>query len=136
MRFIDTNIFLRYLTGDDQERAEASLAVFERIERGEEEGFTCEAVIAEVVFVLSSPRQYNLSHAEVVARLSPVLALDNLRIEYKPTFHLALELFARHGHLDFEDALIVAHMPRLGIEDLLSYDTDFDRVPGVRRVEP
>ena len=30
----------------------------------------------------------------------------------------------------------VAHMERDSIEELISYDTDFDRVPGIVRLEP
>ena len=36
----------------------------------------------------------------------------------------------------FKDALGVAYMERYGITEILSYDADFDRVPGVRRVAP
>ena len=48
----------------------------------------------------------------------------------------ALELYATHTALDFEDALTVAHMQRLKITELASYDSDFDAIPGVRRIEP
>ena len=56
MRFLDTNVFLRYLTGDDEIKAQASYELFQRVSLGEEELFTCEAIVAEVVYVLSSPR--------------------------------------------------------------------------------
>ena len=56
MRFLDTNITLRYLTHDDDAKAEACYRLFQRVERSEEELFTCEAVVAEVACVLSSPR--------------------------------------------------------------------------------
>lgn len=38
--------------------------------------------------------------------------------------------------LDFEDALIVAHMERQGIAKLISYDRGLDQVAGIRRLEP
>jgi len=31
---------------------------------------------------------------------------------------------------------IIARMERDSIEELISYDTDFDRVPGISRLEP
>jgi len=34
------------------------------------------------------------------------------------------------------DALIAVEMLRAGREEIYSYDRDFDRVPGMRRVEP
>lgn len=41
-----------------------------------------------------------------------------------------------HPFLDFGDALSVAEMVGLGIEEIISYDRDFDRVPRIKRVEP
>jgi predicted nucleic acid-binding protein len=38
--------------------------------------------------------------------------------------------------MEFEDALMVAHMERQAISELYSYDRDFDQVPGVNRQEP
>jgi len=59
-----------------------------------------------------------------------------LRIPRKGIYLRALDLYAAHPGLDFEDALAVTHMEDAGIEELLSYDRDFDRVAGVRRSEP
>ncbi len=56
MVFIDTNIFIRFLTKDDPVKAAACYRLFEQAQRQEIELVTSEAVIAEVVFVLSSKR--------------------------------------------------------------------------------
>ena len=80
MRFVDTNVFLRYLTGNDQAKAEASYQLFLRVSSGEEVLFTTEAIVAEVVFVLTSPRSlYRLSHEETRDRMLPILTLRNLK---------------------------------------------------------
>lgn len=136
MRFLDTNTFLRVLTGDDPVKAAACGEVFRRVGRGEEEAVTCEAVVAEVVFVLSSPRQDNLPHAEVTARLIPLLEARGLILDHKAMYVRALNLYVTYPAIDFEDVLNVAHMERLGLTELLGYDTDFDGIPGVERVEP
>ena len=66
MRFLDTNVILRYLTSDDEAKAEACYRLFQRVKDAEEEVVTCEAIVTEVVYVLSSPRApYRLSHEEV-----------------------------------------------------------------------
>lgn len=93
-------------------------------------------MIAEIVYVLASPRQYNLPPADIAARLKPVLRLPGVKMPFKRTILRALELYAAHSRLDFEDALGVAHMQRLSITELVSYDRDFDGIPGVTRVEP
>ena len=137
MRFVDTNVFLRYLTGDDEIKAQACYELFQRVNQGEEELFTCEAIVSEVVYVLSSTRApYRLSHDEIRARLVPILTLRGLRLPQKRVYLEALDLYASSPYLDFEDALAVAHMQRQGIAEIVSYDRDFDRIAGIRRIEP
>lgn len=136
MRFLDTNVFIRYLTRDDERKAAACFELFQRVKHGDEQVTTCEAIVAEIVYVLSSRATYGLSHAEVRARLSPLLALRGLKLSNKRVFQRALDVYADQPSLDFEDALLIAHMQRASGAQLYSYDRDFDRVSGVRRVEP
>jgi predicted nucleic acid-binding protein len=140
MTFADTNIFLRYLvrpvTDIDRARAESCRELFERVSAGAEEITTSEAVLAEIVFVLASPRQYGLSPADIVARLKPIIALPGLKLARKRLYLRALDMYAAQPRLDFEDAITAAVVERMQPAELYSYDTDFDRVPGVTRVEP
>ena len=137
MRFLDTNVILRYLTRDDEAKAEACYQLFQRVGRGEDELFTCEAIVTEVVYVLSSRRApYRLNHEEIRARLLPILTLPGLRLPQKRVYISALDLYASSPFLDFEDALAVAHMEQQGVTEIVSYDKDFDLVAGLRRVEP
>ena len=137
MRFLDTNVILRYLTRDDEAKAKACYELFQRVQRGEEELATCEAIVAEVIYVLSSPRlPYRLSHEQIRARLLPILTLRGLKLPQKRVCLQALDLYASYPSVDFEDALAVAHMEQRGITAIVSYDRDFDRVAGLRRIEP
>ena len=137
MRFLDTNVILRYLTRDDEAKAEACYRLFQRAKRGEEELLTCEAIVTEVVYVLSSSRApYRLSHEEIRARLLPILTLRGLKLPQKRVYLRALDLYASSPFLDFEDALAVAHMEQRGITEIASYDKDFDRDTGLQRIEP
>jgi len=47
-----------------------------------------------------------------------------------------LELYGSYSWLDFADALSIAYVEEQGSAEILSYDTDFDRIPGIKRVEP
>lgn len=134
-QFVDTNIFLRYLTRDDPRKAEACLHLLERAKANEITLTTSESIIAEIVFVLASPRLYSLSRQDVHARLTPLLTLEGLRLPQRGKFLRALDLYVIH-HIDFEDALTIAEMEQSQIEELYSYDTDFDSVAGVTRLEP
>ncbi|MBI4494409.1 MAG: type II toxin-antitoxin system VapC family toxin [Chloroflexi bacterium] len=140
MRFLDANIFLRYLakpaTPADQAKLEACSVLFQRIKRSEEQVTTTEAIVAEVVYVLISPRHYHLSHQDAAARIRPLLVLRRLKLPHKRAYLRALDLFATHNFLDFEDALIIAQMERQGLTEVYSYDTDLDRLPGISRFEP
>ena len=137
MDFLDTNIIIRYLTRDDEAKAEACYELLEQVRQGNKELFTCEAVITEVVYVLSSPRlSYQLSRREIRARLSPILSLQGLRIPNKPIYFRALDIYVAHPQLDFEDAIAVAYMERIGVTQIVSYDRDFDRIDGIERIEP
>jgi predicted nucleic acid-binding protein len=136
MTFLDTNIFLRFLVQSDVAKAEACRRLFRALESGDEEATTSESVIAEVVYVLGSKRHYGLDPAMLRSRLAPLLQLNGLKLPHRESFVLALEFYVQHTPLDFEDALTAAHMRREGIETVKSYDRDFDRIPGLRRVEP
>ncbi|HWO93243.1 MAG TPA: type II toxin-antitoxin system VapC family toxin [Dehalococcoidia bacterium] len=136
MRFLDANVFLRYLTRDDERKAEACRALFRRLQRGEEEATTNEVILHEVLYVLCSPRLYELTHEEAAARLRPILAVRGLRLPHKRRYQRALDLFATFPFLDFGDALAIAQMDDQGMTELYSYDADFDRVEAVKRVEP
>ena len=134
-KFVDTNIFLRYLTRDDPQKAEACFQLLEKAKNNEITLTTSESVIAEIVFVLSSPRVYRLARADVRARLYPILALEGLKIPDRRKVFRALDLYANHA-IDFEDALTIAEMEHSDLEELYSYDTDFDAFEHITRLEP
>lgn len=136
MRLLDANIFLRHLTGDDSKKARACRDLFVRIRDGEEEATATEAVIAEVVFVLRSRKHYDVPAETVRDLLAPILSLSGLSLAHKTVHLRALDLMALHDALDYEDALSVMHAKRQGIAEIYSYDSDFDPIEGLRRVEP
>lgn len=134
-QFIDTNIFIRYLTKDDQRKHRACLALFQQAERSEVSLTTSESVVAEVVYVLSSAKHYGLSRRQIQVALSRLLILPGIRLEHHSTFITALGLYAENS-IDFEDCLTVAHMKRERLTEIYSYDKDFEPVQAIHRVEP
>ena len=50
MKYLDTNIFLRYLTKTrgEEAKAQACFALFQQVKKGEIVATTCEAVICEI----------------------------------------------------------------------------------------
>jgi predicted nucleic acid-binding protein len=56
MRFLDTNVILRAITKDDPVKSHACAELFLRVRAGAQHLETSQSVIAEAVYVLSSPR--------------------------------------------------------------------------------
>lgn len=133
--FVDTDIIIRLLTGDDPAKQAAASAIFERVETGQLSLAAPVTVIADAVYVLASPRLYALPRAEVAAQLSTLVALPAFQVANRTQVLTALALYAR-TNLDFGDALLVAAMQEQGSRVLYSYDTDFDRLNGLTRQEP
>lgn len=132
---IDTDIIIRLLTGDDLAKQARARDLFKRIEAGELTVFAPVTMIADCVYVLSSPNLYKLPRTEVVGLLLPILRLRGFRVQEQRTVLRALALYAATS-LDFGDAYLAASMERLGSRTVYSYDRDFDHVQGIQRLEP
>ena len=132
-RFIDTNIFLRFLTADLPDQAERCAALVQRIRDGAEEVELSSLAAAEIVWTLE--RFYKLSKQDVASKVSCLLKLKGLRLSNKATFLEALSLFAQKN-ISFTDAYMAVQMKRAGIEEVYSYDRDFDRLEHLARIEP
>jgi predicted nucleic acid-binding protein len=133
--FVDANILLRLLSGDLPDQTQRSLRLFERAEHGELELHTSEAVVAEVVHVLSSPVLYATPRREIAVRLGTALANRGLRLDHKESVVRALHLYAGTS-LHFVDCLCVERCRRLGLTGIYSFGRALDRIPEVRRLEP
>jgi uncharacterized protein len=136
VRFIDANVFIRYLTQDDPAKAMASGALIEALARSEDEAMTSEAVIAEIFYVLTSRAHYGLDRADAAERVRPIVLAQGLRLPNKGTVVRGLDVYSTYRALDIEDALSVAHIESAGVSEILSFDRGFDHVEGIVRVEP
>src|SRR5579859_255342 len=133
--FIDTNIILRFLTGDDLKKQAAATALFEQIEQKELMVYAPESVICDAVYVLSSSRHYNKSREEIRELLSPLLSLEHLKVSNRRALLRALDIYVAYP-IDFTDALLKAIMEENHAQIIYSYDTDFDRFPDITLKEP
>ncbi len=135
MRFIDTNIFVRFLSRDDEAKAAACEALFALLDSGEEEATTSDVVIAEVFYVLSG-RAYRVPRNAIATRMRPLLNFRGLRLENKAVLLGALDVCEAFPELDFEGALTTSRVLSEGIGEIYSYDRDFDAIDGITRIEP
>jgi predicted nucleic acid-binding protein len=133
--FLDTNVLIRYITQDNPDQGRLAHELIDRVRAGTQDVTTCEGVIVETVQVLSSPRLYNRSRAEIQAYLTAILNLPGFRSSDRTTYLRAMDLYAS-TNLDFVDVLEVAHMEKDGIGVMISFDRGFDRLSGITRREP
>ena len=117
MRAIDTNLVVRYLTGDDPKQARAARLV---IDQGPV--FVPRTVMLEVEWVLRAV--YEMAPARIVPALRAFAGLPGVVVEDAPTVARAMG-WAEAG-MDFADALHLAAAS--GCESLLTFDSRFVRL--------
>ena len=135
MRFLDTNIFIRHLVNDDPVRSPACFALMRAIEQGKITAWTSELVIAEVVFVLASKVLYSLDRSTIRDLLLPIIGLPGIKLAHKALYNRVFELYVTLN-IDYTDAYNGALVESRKQREVYSYDTDFDRVAGITRLEP
>ena len=133
MRFLDTNILLRYLTKDDEPKARRALALLSRVERGQEKVMTSPMVIFETIFTLQ--KRYNVPRERIRDSLGDIISLRGLDLPNKHLYGRALDLYASKN-ISFADAFNAAYMQSRGHSEIYSWDTDVDRLEGFARLEP
>ena len=131
--FLDTNILLRHLLQDDPDQSPRATAYLRRIEQGDVQVRISDIVVFEAVFTLQ--RQYRRSKAEIAQHLLPLLELQGILLPGKRRFRRVCNLYVSLN-LPFADAYHVALMEQLKLSEITTFDTDFDRLPGVHRIEP
>ncbi|MFZ3208639.1 MAG: type II toxin-antitoxin system VapC family toxin [Geobacteraceae bacterium] len=132
--FVDTNLFIRYLTNDDQAKAERVELLLKEAAVGKVRLVTAEMVIAEVVWVLES--SYSLKSAEVAPLIRAILATSGLDVLNAPLVARALEQYETKN-IDFIDGYIAAVMEKQGITELYSFDRKhISRIQTISLKEP
>ncbi len=132
-KFVDTNVFLRYLTKDDLSKYERCRQMFKRALQGEIAISTSGMVIAELIWTLLS--YYKVPKAEVIEKVSVILGTENLFVPDKDVLADALVLYARKN-IDFIDAYNAVFMKYQGLREIYSYDEDFETIEDIERKEP
>lgn len=132
--FVDTNVFLRYLTNDDPEKAQRAEALFKRAVAGKVTLETSLLVVAEMVWTLES--FYRLTKDDIVEKIGKILNTPNLHCEERSKVLEALDVYAMEN-VDFIDAY---HGVTLRDEDapkVVTYDRKhFNRMNWLSVVEP
>ena len=129
---VDANIFLEVQL--NQQKADACERVLRKFCVGELEGLIVDFAIDTIVIVMEN---YGKGADEIRTFLSSLMGYKGLSIYLSSLLDriAATDHMRKHG-LDFDDALTLQAMKENQIEEIISYDKDFDKVPSVRRIQP
>ncbi len=132
--FVDTNVFIRYLTNDDREKADRVETLLSRAAKGEIRLVTTELVMAEVVWVLES--SYGLKNADIAPMIRAILATPGIEVVNGSLVGKALDHY-QSRNIDFVDGYVAALMESRRITDVFSFDRKhMTRIAGLSTREP
>ncbi len=132
--FIDTNLFIRYLTNDDPEKANRVEKLLDQASDGKVKLITAEVVVAEIVWVLES--YYKLKKEQVAEMLQAILATPGLEIINGKLVEKAVNYYVSKN-IDFIDAYIISLMEKLDITGIYSFDKKhLSKINTINRMTP
>jgi predicted nucleic-acid-binding protein len=132
--FVDTNVFLRFLTNDDPIKAKKAEALFKAAVDGRQRLRTSLLVIAEIVWTLES--FYELPKEDIANKVAMILNTPHLNCPEAPLIRRALDLYSGLN-IDFVDAYHAFYIKDEGIRQMVSYDRKhFGRLKWLELVQP
>lgn len=132
--FVDTNVFLRFLTADVKEQAQAVDRLLARAEAGQIQLHTSVLTIAEIVWTLES--YYEIPRGEIQEKVIAITNTPGLEVEGAELLPQAVTLYANQN-IDFVDAYNDTWMMDRGLTQGVTFDTKhFRRIEGLTAVDP
>ena len=132
--FVDTNLFVRYLTDDDTEKADRVEALLDEASEGRVRLVTADLVLVELVWVLES--SYDLKSGEIAPMIRSILATPGMEVINGALLAKAVDHYEAKN-VDIVDGYIAALMEKLNITDIYSFDRKhLSRLKSLKRIEP
>lgn len=129
---IDTNIFI-YAKGKDHPLKPGCISWIKRIRDHDITAVINTEIIQEILYRFQSIKKISdgilvsKEAIEICRMILPVTQSD---------LTLALEILEVNSRVQTRDAFHAATMLNNGIKDILSTDSHFDLIPGIRRIDP
>jgi predicted nucleic acid-binding protein len=133
-QFVDTNVFLRFLTNNDEAKARRAEALFRAAVKGKVTLVTGLLVLAEIIWTLES--FYGLEKQDIASKVEKILNTPNLECADASLVLAALEYYV-HDNIDFVDAYNGLYIKTQDLTKIYTYDRkDFARLDWLEVVEP
>jgi predicted nucleic-acid-binding protein len=128
---LDTNVLVRYVTGDDAAQSAAAVRIMHSL-ASDHQGFVSLLVMAEMVWVFESA--YGFEKKEILQVLETLLQSKELVIESSEIVWQSLRCFAG-SNADFADCLIERSGHAAGCEHTLTFDKTAASGAGMRMLK-
>jgi len=132
IEFIDSNIPM-YVAGRAHPHKEPATAYLRRVARRRVRAVSDVEVLQEILHRYHYLRELEKGFQVFQTFVMIVPVIHPVRLEDMLD---ARSLLEKHTALKPRDAVHAAVMLRRGIRTIVSYDRDFDEVPGISRIEP
>lgn len=128
MAALDTNVLVRWLTGDDARQSTRVALLLEEKAKNDERLFVPVTVMLELEWVLRA--RYRFDKAAITSALDSLLSVTELAFQTEPALEQALWLYKQAGAPDFADCLHVALVSQSGQGPLLTFDERASKLEG------
>jgi len=119
MKAIDTNILIRFLTGDDEVQSKKVYLLFKKAELEKKEFFVPLIVMLETIWVLESV--YEVSRYDILDAIKDLLFMPILKFEHQSALR-QLVCSEQENKYDLADLLIAYSANNNGCETVLTFD--------------
>lgn len=129
--FIDTSVFIRFLTGDIPQKYEASKSLIQMAVDGKIYPYISNVVLMEIAFVLKSV--YTFPKVRILTAFSKLLSLRNITVIEQTDSISAVKMYQTFN-IKYPDCLIALQIPENAT--IVTYDKDFSKIPHLKVVTP
>jgi predicted nucleic-acid-binding protein len=132
--FVDTNVFLRFLTNDMPDQAEATAQILAQAAAGKIALETSALVIAEIVWTLES--YYELDREAIQDKVLAILNTPGLKVEDADLIGQSVLIYT-NKNVDFVDAYNACWMKQKGLAKAYTFDVKhFKRLEEIHPLVP
>ena len=132
-RFIDSNVFI-YVLSKDPRYSQRALKILEEAEEGLYDAYTSSLVISQVLAYLERRCKDKAMYMFLeYLESGPISVIETTLQDFVEAKKLAM-LYSLDFSSLWDDLVIASQMIKLGIEEIYSNDSDFDRIPRIRRI--
>jgi predicted nucleic-acid-binding protein len=131
---LDTNILLRHITADDARLSPKATAFLRNAEASGQRLRVPNTVVLETVWALE--KLYKHSREAIRGGVMTIVSMPNIALPERARVRAAFDLYVRFNSLSFADCYHAQTALDESSGEIVTFDRDFRRVPGINRIEP